>query len=140
MFILDTNVVSELMRPAPDQAVVAWVSARPLPILYTTSVTQAEILLGLRLLPAGQRRARLESAAEQMFEEDFAGRILPFDQRAAGHFARIAADRRQQGSPISQFDAQIAAIAATAGAALATANVRDFSGCGLRLVNPWQKG
>lgn len=139
MFVLDTNVVSELMRPAPDAAVVAWVSAQPLPILYTTNVSQAEILYGLRLLPEGRRRARLEAAAEQMFAVDFAERILPFDQRAAGHYARIAAERRHRGSPISQFDAQIAAIVLTAGATLATANVRDFANCSVKLVDPWRE-
>lgn len=139
MFVLDTNVVSEFMRPAPDAAVVAWVSPQPLPILYTTSVTQAEILYGLRLLPQGRRRERLEAAAGQMFAEDFAGRILPFDQRAAAHYARIVAERRRQGSPVSQFDAQIAAIVLAAGATLVTANVRDFEGCGVKLVNPWRK-
>lgn len=138
MFVLDTNVVSELMRPAPAASVVAWVSAQPLPILYTTSVTQAEILYGLRLLPDGRRRVRLESAAEQMFAEDFADRILPFDRRAAIHYARVAAERRRRGAPISQFDAQIAAITLAAGATLATANVRDFDNCGVKLVNPWK--
>lgn len=138
MIVLDTNVVSELMRAAPDPTVMNWVSSQPAPLLYTTSITQAEIMYGLRILPEGRRRTQLEAAVEQMFEEDFAGRVLPFDGAAARGYARIAADRRRRGRPISHFDAQIAAIAVLARAAIATDNVRDFDACGLKIFNPWK--
>ena len=138
MIILDTNVLSELMRPDPAQKVVAWVASQPTASLFTTSITQAEILLGLMLLPLGRRRRALEAAATSMFEEDFGGRILGFGTDAAPRYAQIASDRRRAGRPISRFDAQIAAIARLAGAALATRNLGDFEGCGLSVVNPWE--
>ena len=138
MIILDTNVVSELMRPAPSERVVEWTTSQPATSLYTTSITQAEILHGIMLMPAGRRRKALEAAAEAMFVEDFGGRILPFGSDAARPYARIAAERRRAGRPISQFDAQIAAIARATGAAVATRNVEDYDGCGVRIVNPWE--
>ena len=137
MIILDTNVLSELMRPRPNPAVVEWMASQPSASLCTTSITQAEILHGIMLLPAGRRRSALEKAAVAMFAEDFDGRILGFGTDAAAPYARIAADRRRTGHPISHFDAQIAAIAHTAGAAIATRNLADFQDLGLRLVDPW---
>ena len=137
MIVLDTNVVSELMKPAPAASVVRWAAAQPASGLYTTSITQAEILHGVMLLPPGRRRKAFESAAEAMFREDFAGRILPFGSDAAGSYASIAADRRRAGRPISHFDAQIAAIARFTGAMIATRNVADFDGCGVKVINPW---
>ena len=137
MIILDTNVVSELMKAAPAERVLGWIAAQPASALYTTSITQAEILHGLALLPTGKRRNALESAAEAMLREDFAGRILPFGSDAAHAYARIAADRRRAGRPISHFDAQIAAIARSAGAAIATRNVTDYDRCGVKILNPW---
>jgi predicted nucleic acid-binding protein len=137
MIVLDTNVLSELMRPKPSPAVVGWVASQPSSSLHTTSITQAEILHGILLLPAGRRRVALEAAALAMFAEDFADRILGFGSDAAAPYARMAADRRRAGRPISHFDAQIAAIAATAGAAIATRNVADFAGLGLKVVDPW---
>jgi predicted nucleic acid-binding protein len=137
MIILDTNVLSELMRPAPARKVAEWVAAQPATSLFTTSVTQAEIMLGLMLLPPGRRRRELETAATAMFADDLGGRILAFDTDAARPYAQIASDRRRAGRPISHFDAQIAAIARTTGASLATRNVDDFDGCGLKLLNPW---
>jgi hypothetical protein len=138
MIVLDTNVISELMKPAPADNVVRWVAAQPATSLYTTSVTQAEILHGILLLPAGKRRNALQAAAEAMFEEDFGGRILPFGGEAAHAYARIAVERRRAGHPISHFDAQIAAIAGSAGAAVATRNVADYVGCGVKVINPWK--
>lgn len=138
MIVLDTNALSELMKPAPAASVVAWIGARPAQSFYTTSITQAEIFHGVMLLPAGRRREAFEVAARAMFEEDFAGRVLAFGTDAALHYARIAVARRQAGRPISQFDAQIAAIVACSGATLATRNVADFEGCGVEIVNPWQ--
>jgi hypothetical protein len=137
VILLDTNVLSELMRRAPSSRVVSWVAAQPARSLYVTSITQAEILHGVALLPQGRRRSSIESAALAMFEVDFAGRVLPFAGDAAAPYARIAAERRRAGRPISHFDAQIAAIARVSGAALETRNVEDFERCGIELVNPW---
>ena len=136
MIILDTNVISELLAPAPSPTVEAWLASQPPLSVFTTAITQAEILYGVRLLPAGRRRSQLEAAILPIFEEDFAGRILPFDSEAADAYSVIAIARRQAGKPISQFDAQIAAIAATRGAALATRNVPDFLDIGVQIINP----
>jgi toxin FitB len=137
MIVLDTNVLSELMKSEPSQTVMSWVLKQSATSLFITTVTQAEILYGLVLLPIGRRREALRTAAQTMFEEDFSGRILPFDIAAAYQFAQIASERRQAGRPISQFDAQIAAITRSRGAALSTRNVSDFEGCGLQVLNPW---
>jgi toxin FitB len=138
MIILDTNVISELMRPAPSDAVRTWVAAVPATTLFTTTITQAELLYGLALLARGRRRDELTNAAKQMFAEDFAGRLLAFDIAAADAFASIAAGRRGQGRPIATFDAMIGAIAASQGAELATRNVGDFLDCGIQVINPWE--
>lgn len=137
MTLLDTNVLSELMKPTPAERVTRWIAAQPATSLYTTSITQGEILHGVMLLPAGRRRNALEVAAETMFKEEFVGRILPFGSDAAPVYARIAAERHRAGRPISHFDAQIAAIARSTGAAVATRNVTDFDGCGVKVINPW---
>ena len=138
MIVLDTNVLSELMRSLPAAAVFAWVAAQPRAALYTTSVNKAEILYGIAALPEGRRRAALAAAAEAMFTDDFAGRVLPFDEEAAIHYAEIVAARRREGRSIEAFDAQIAATVRVADAELATRDVRDFAGCDLILVNPWE--
>lgn len=138
MIILDTNVLSELMRPAPAARVIEWIAGQASASLYTTSITQAEILHGLLLLPRSRRRAGLEAAAAAMFSEDFAGRILGFGTDAATAYAEIASQRRGAGRPISHFDAQIAAIARSTGATIATRNSADFAGCGVKLVDPWR--
>ncbi len=137
MIVLDTNVVSELMKSAPDAAVARWTADQQATALYTTSITQAEVLHGILLLPAGKRRAALEAAAEAMFDKDFGGRVLPFGGDAARAYAQIAAQHRRSGRPISNFDAQIAAITRIARAAIATRNVADYDHCGIRIVNPW---
>ena len=137
MTVLDTNVISELMKRAPAVRVTTWIASQPATSLYTTSVTQAEILHGIMLLPSGRKRSALEAAADAMFREDFAGRILPFGSDAAQAYARIATDRRRLGLPVSVFDAQNAGIARASGAAIATRNVTDYDGCGVRVVNPW---
>lgn len=139
MIVLDTNILSELMRSGPDGAVLAWMSRQSRMTLFITAITQAEILYGLALLPEGRRRDLLIAAARAMFEEDFSGRILPFDGEAARVYAEIASRRRQAGEPISQFDAQIAAITQSRGASLATRNTRDFLNCGITLINPWDE-
>lgn len=137
MIILDTNVLSEVMKPAPSPRVLRWLGQFPASRLFTTAITQAEILYGLELLPKGKRRSALQSAVEAMFAEDFVGRILPFDGEAARVFPQIAFARRALGRPVTQFDTQIAAIARTRGAAIATRNTPDFENCGIPVLNPW---
>jgi toxin FitB len=138
VIILDTNVVSELMKADPFPTVFAWISSHPPVDLFTTTITMAEVLYGIERLPHGKRRDELRREAESVFVEDFAGRILPFDESSARMFAVVSARRRAQGRPIDEPDAQIAAIARAHGAALATRNLNDFQGCGVTLVNPWQ--
>ena len=139
MILLDSNVLSELMAPKPNPAVLTWTSKQRLAdVLYIATVTLGEILYGIELLPAGKRRDGLLHEAEAMFREDFAGRILPFDDIAARSFAKIAAARRLRGRHISNSDAQIAAIARVNRAVLATRNTADFEGSGVSLINPWQ--
>ncbi len=137
MILLDTNVLSELMRPAPDAAVERWLTAQPDTSMFISAITEAELRYGAALLPSGKRRSTLTAEIEGMLDEDFGGRILPFDRLAAQAFAAIAADRRGAGRPISQADAQIAAITRSRGASLATRNVPDFDGCGIQVINPW---
>lgn len=138
MIVLDTNVLSELLAPSPSPAVVAWLAAQPAAAVFTTAVTEAEILYGLALLPDGRRRQALETAVRPIFSEDLAGRVLAFDREAAANYAAIAARRRALGRPISQFDAQIAAIAVSRGASIATRNVADFAETGAPVINPWE--
>ena len=139
MIVLDTNVISELMRPEPHPAVVAWVAAQPRATLYTTSINRAEILYGVAAMPTGRRRDGFEAVAAAIFAEEFAGRVLAFDGRAAEHYARIVAGRRQAGAPIEGFDALIAATAVAAGFAIATRDIAGFERCGIDLINPWQE-
>ena len=136
--LIDTNVLSELLRAAPDPAVVAWLGAQPGPSLFVASVTEAEMRLGARLLPAGKRRQALESAIAEMFAQDFDRRVRAFDTAAVPGYVDIVSKRRAAGRPISQFDAQIAAIALCHGDSLATRNTNDFEGCGVTLVDPWR--
>jgi toxin FitB len=137
MILLDTNILSELMRPTPEAAVEQWLAGQPAASVFISAITEAELRYGLALMPSGKRRCALAVEIENMLREDFSGRILPFDSPAAVAFAGIAAGRRQAGRPISQADAQIAAIARSRGAALATRNAPDFEGCGVEIINPW---
>ncbi|TVQ72146.1 MAG: type II toxin-antitoxin system VapC family toxin [Balneolaceae bacterium] len=137
MIVLDTNVLSELVKPSPDSNVIQWVSQRPVAALFTSTITQAEILYGVSLLPDGDRKKQLQKAVVRLFDELFHERVLPFDGDAAMAYARIAVSRRQSGRPISQFDAQIAAIARSRESQLATRNGMDFEGCGIVVINPW---
>ena len=137
MIVLDTNVVSELMRDHPHPAVLAWLDARPARRLFVTAVTEAEVCTGLAFLPEGKRRRRLTEAADRAFGGLFKGRVLPFDSRAARSYAQIVAACRAAGRPISQSDAQIAATAQSRGMAVATRNLRDFQDTGIDLVDPW---
>jgi len=137
VIVLDTNVISELMRAEPDAGMLAWIARQAMAGLFTTTLTQAEIYYGLALLPEGRRRETLLAAVQPMFDVDLAGRILPFDTDAALAYPAIAAGRRWSGQPISQIDAQIAAIVRSRGARLATRNIRDFEHCGIAMVDPW---
>jgi len=138
VILLDTNVVSEFMRPLPSPEAQSWIRSQPSTTLFISAVTEAELRLGLELLPPGKRRDGLEAALESVLAQDFEGRVLPFDQSAATAFAKIVAERRKAGRPIAQFDAQIASIARCRGASLATRNIGDFADCGIHLVNPWR--
>jgi predicted nucleic acid-binding protein len=114
-----------------------WLAAQEPVQIFITTVTQAEVLYGIEIMPAGKRRARLPNAVEKLFAEEFRDRLLPFDQESARVFPKIVAGRDAAGRPISQFDAMIAAISRSRQAALATRNVVDFEHSGVRLVNPW---
>jgi toxin FitB len=137
MLILDTNVISEIMKASPSFRVMEWWSQQQPGELFTTTISVAEILYGIEILPKGKRRDSLRAEAEVVFTQDFAGRTLPFDEEAARAFAEIAAGRRAEGRPIAELDAQIAAVAHSRRAILATRNTADFEGCGVRLINPW---
>lgn len=137
MIVLDTNVLSELMRPTPSPQVAGWLAKQVAEEIFTTTITEAEIFFGIELLSKGKRREQLRAAAEAMFSEDLADRVLTFDSAAARAFANIAARRRSGGKPISYADAQIAAIAQVRGARLATRNMADFADCGIEVSDPW---
>jgi toxin FitB len=138
MIVLDTNVVSEPMRPEPDAGVLTWLARQDASALFITAVTEAELRTGLALLPEGRRRDALEAALEAVLAEDFAGRVLPFEAGATARaYAAIQAARRGVRRPISMADAMIAAIAGTRGWQVATRNVDDFAGTGVELINPW---
>ena len=140
MIILDTNVLSELLRPQPAPQVDHWLAAQDGAKVYFTSVGEAELRRGVTILPAGKRRNALTTAIEGLLAEEFRDRILPFDRAAARAYATIAAARRAAGRPISQFDGQIAAIARAREAAVATRNTSDYEGCGIELMDPWTFG
>lgn len=137
MIVLDTNVLSEPLRPTPSTKVLDWMRSQPNAVLFTTTITEAELPYGIALLPRGKRKDLLESVVGRMFAVHLAGRILPFESAAARDYADIAAARRRSGRPISEPDARIAAIAGSRGAELATRNVADFAGCELKVVDPW---
>jgi len=139
MLILDTNVVSEVLRPEPNETVVTWFESQPRHQLFTTAVTQAEIYYGINLLPEGSRRQKLLAVAQLIFEEDLENRVLPFSSEAASHYAELAAGRRSLGRPISQFDGMIAAVARLHGANVVTRNTTDFDHCGIDVVIPWSR-
>ena len=137
MIVIDTNVVSELMRMTPEPAVMTWFSGQDSAELYLTAVSEAELRAGAAILPAGRRRDRITAEVDAVVREDFAGRVLPFDSAAAKAYAAIAASRRSAGRPILEADCQIAAIARASDAAVATRNGADFEHCGIALIDPW---
>ncbi|MEE4639952.1 MAG: type II toxin-antitoxin system VapC family toxin [Wenzhouxiangella sp.] len=138
MIVLDTNVISELMRPAPDDGVKAWIAAKAPLDLAITTITVAEIRRGIVRLPNGRKRERLEEKFSAFVEEAFAGRLLVFDQSAAYACGEVSADRERKGLHADAVDMMIAAIVKSAGATLATRNTSDFELCGIGLANPWQ--
>jgi predicted nucleic acid-binding protein len=137
MILIDTNVISELMRPDPAPAVLDWFGAHDASELYLSAVGEGELRRGAVMLPAGRRRRQLLATIDAMVVEDFPGRVLPFDSAAAVAFADVYSARQKAGRPISFPDCQIAATARAHGAALATRNVADFEDCGVTLIDPW---
>lgn len=137
MIIVDTNIVSELLRPTPEPRVEGWLAAQDGFNIYLTAISEAELRYGVAIMGNGKRREALAGAIDRILREDLAGRILAFDSEAAEAYAAIAATRRSAGRPISQADCQIAAIARARGATVATRNTTDFEGCGIELINPW---
>ena len=137
MFLLDTNVVSELLRPSPDTAVETWVGNCRATDLFFSAIGEAELRYGVALLPSGRRRTALAAAIEAILREDFGERILPFDSGAARAYAEIAAAHRAAGRVAAPADRQIAAIAHSRGLTVATRNIRDFEGAGVAVVDPW---
>ena len=135
--LLDTNVVSELIRKAPDPAVEAWVAGQPLEKLFFSAVGEAELRYGAAILPAGRRWESLVSEIEVMLRDAFEERVLPFDSEAARVYAEIAAMRRSAGRPVPPADCQIAAIARSRDMAVATRNVRDFEDMDIEVIDPW---
>ncbi|MBK5944709.1 VapC toxin family PIN domain ribonuclease [Halorhodospira halophila] len=138
MIVLDTNVVSEMMRPRPDAAVIEWLNGTGSGSLYLCTITIAEIEYGLCAMPDGQRREDLRERFDTFIHTAFAQRILGFDQRAARHYGCIMATRRREGRPLSAPDGQIAAVARSRGLAVATRNESDFAGIGVEILNPWR--
>lgn len=137
MIIVDTNVVSELLRPTPEPRVEGWLAAQDGLDIYLTAISEAELRYGVAIMDNGKRRAALADAIDRILRDDMAGRVLAFDSAAAEAYATIAASRRAAGRPITQADCQIAAIARARGATVATRNTADFEGCGIDLIDPW---
>jgi toxin FitB len=137
MIILDTNVLSELMRPSPELQVLDWLRRQPMTQLGTTTINIAEIKYGLARLPAGQRRRELEQRFFSFVSRGLGDRIFDFDQAAADVFGDIMVAREKAGRRLEGSDGLIVAIAKSCGAGIATRNIADFKGCGVDLTNPW---
>jgi predicted nucleic acid-binding protein len=137
VIVLDTNVLSETVRSNPDRAVGAWLKRQPRAETFATAISRAEMLAGIHALPEGRRREALSLLVDRLFVSQFGDGLLPFDSAAADHYADIVATRRRSGRPIGVMDAQIAAIARSLGAAVATRDTGDFSGVGVELIDPW---
>lgn len=137
MFVLDTNVISESFRPQPDPRVVAWMGAAMPSKVFVTAPSKAELLVGLAYMPDGRRKAEFGLVIGAFFDHWLKTAILPFGTLEAESYAEIVAHRRRVGRPVTEFDAQIAAIAKTRGFAVVTRNVADFEHCGIEIVNPW---
>jgi predicted nucleic acid-binding protein len=140
MFVLDTNVIAEMMKEAPAPEVVTWLNGQRAATLFLTTITIGEISFGLRILPQGRRRRLLEEGFERVLSEGFTGRILDFSEAAARIYGEMMGRRREIGRPLSILDGQIASIARVQGYAVATRNVRDFVECGVEILNPFSPG
>jgi predicted nucleic acid-binding protein len=140
VILLDTNVLSALMRSQPDPSVVAWLDRQPPDSIWITSVTVFEVEFGLALLPMGRRRTALENAYRELLRDDLQNRVASFDQEAASIAAELAATRQQAGQPVDTRDTEIAGIAMARRATLATRNVAHFQGLSTPALNPWQAG
>ena len=138
MILLDTNVVSEPLRPAPDNRVVAWIDAQAIETLFLSAITVAELRAGVALLPAGKRRAGLQDSLETRVLPLFAGRVLPFDLACTQAYAELMAKARAAGLGVASADGYIAAIAAANGLAVATRDTGPFEATGVAVINPWQ--
>lgn len=138
MIVLDTNVLSEFIRPSPDTNVLSWLDSRLSSDVTTTAITAGELLYGVNRLPSGRRKTALAEAVRRLLTEDLHGRVAPFDAAASEHCANIRDDRERLGRPIGIADAQIAAICRARKATLATRNTTDFVDTGVDLVDPWQ--
>jgi predicted nucleic acid-binding protein len=138
VILLDTNVLSELIRREPDEGVTRWLDSLDAATVATTAITAAELLYGVARLPTGRRKKQLSDAIHGLIEEDLDGRVEPFDATAATHYAALLSDRETAGRPISVADAQIAAICRKLSATLATRNTSDFKDTGIELLDPWQ--
>jgi toxin FitB len=138
VILLDTNVISELIRSQPDAAVLGWIDSLDAATVETTAITVAELLSGVARLPEGQRKRRLSKAVRDLIREDLDDRVQPFDASAAAQYAELVSERESNGHPIGIADAQIAAICRKLGATLATRNTGDFENAGVDLVDPWQ--
>jgi toxin FitB len=139
VILLDTNVLSEIIRREPDKGVVSWMDSLDATTVGTTAITAAELLYGVSRLPAGARRDLLGEAIRGLLEHDLQGRVEPFDAISAAHYAQLVTDRERAGRPIGVADAQIAAICRKLRATLATRNIDDFVDTGIDLVDPWQR-
>lgn len=137
MIVLDTNVLSELVRPAPSPEVIEWIDAQNSTDLVITALTAAEVRAGVALLPSGRRKQDVGIRMELLLTETFAGFVLAFDIDSSAHYADMVASRSRAGRPISTFDAQIAAVCRQHEALLATRNIADFTDTGVQLINPW---
>jgi predicted nucleic acid-binding protein len=138
MILLDTNVLSEFMGPAPDPRVARWLDRQPITSVWTTSITIYEIRSGLLAMPAGKRRTALEARFSDLMRTWLQGRILHFDVDSANHAAALCADRRRNGRPGEVRDTMIAGIVLATGATLATRNTRHFEEIAAQVVNPWE--
>jgi predicted nucleic acid-binding protein len=137
MIILDTNVISELMRERPDPRVMAWLRAQPPQQLMTTAITVGELRFGAKALAEGKRRDALDAAITEMLQGPLKRSVLAFDLSAAEVYGALSAELRRKGTPIGMSDSMIAAIALFHDATLATRNTKDFIPCGVRVVNPF---
>lgn len=138
MILLDTNVLSEAMKPAPERSVMDWLRKQPLNELAVSSVTLAEIHYGLARIPEGKRKLDLENRFRTFIERGFGERVLAFDESAAAIYGKIVAAHEKSGQPIEAFDAMIAATPKSKQAQIATRDTAGFEGCGLKIINPWE--